>query len=262
MDWRLTPLKGFTPRPGPLLVVVMDGIGLGRGDEGDAVALARTPVLDWLRANCPWVRLKAHGTAVGLPSDEDMGNSEVGHNALGAGRVFDQGAKLVNRAIADGSLFGGPTWKKLIAQCGEHKSALHLIGLLSDGNVHSHQDHLHALVTRAAADGVKQLFVHPLLDGRDVPETSALIYVDRLEEHLAQFHGREGRVYRIASGGGRMVTTMDRYEADWRIVERGWKAHVRGDHNLSCRAARCDRPIPAAVCDHGTGLTRRPHPRW
>jgi 2,3-bisphosphoglycerate-independent phosphoglycerate mutase len=229
MDWQLKRLDGFTPRPGPLLVVVMDGVGLGRGDEADAVALARTPVLDWLRANCPNVRLKAHGTAVGLPSDEDMGNSEVGHNALGAGRVFDQGAKLVNRAIADGSLFAGAVWKKLVAQCVTHESALHLIGLLSDGNVHSHQDHLHALISRAAAEGVKTLFVHPLLDGRDVPESSALTYIDRLEAHLAQFDGREGRRYRIASGGGRMVTTMDRYQADWRIVERGWNAHVHGE---------------------------------
>lgn len=229
MDWKLEPVPGGRPRRGPLLLIVMDGVGLGPGDEGDAVALARTPVLDWLRANCPWVRLKAHGTAVGLPSDDDMGNSEVGHNAIGAGRVFDQGAKLVNQALAGGSLFAGETWRRLVGRCREQDGALHLIGLLSDGNVHSHQDHLHALIARAAEEGVRRLHVHALLDGRDVPETSALLYVDRLEEHLSRFHGREGRVYRIASGGGRMVTTMDRYEADWRIVERGWKAHVQGE---------------------------------
>ncbi|MCK4413251.1 MAG: 2,3-bisphosphoglycerate-independent phosphoglycerate mutase [Candidatus Eisenbacteria sp.] len=228
MDWTLKSHNRFTPRPAPLLIVVMDGIGLGPGDEGDAVALARTPVLDWLRANCPWIRLKAHGTAVGLPSDKDMGNSEVGHNALGAGRVFDQGAKLVNAAIESGSLFEGETWKNLIARCRDGQSALHLIGLLSDGNVHSHQDHLHALITRAAEERIEKLFVHILLDGRDVPATSALTYVDRLEEHLAQYDGQDGRTYRIASGGGRMVTTMDRYEADWSIVERGWRAHVQG----------------------------------
>jgi len=226
MDWTLAPLPTFAPRPGPVLLIVMDGIGLGPGDEGDAVALARTPVLDWLLANCPWVRLKAHGTAVGLPSDEDMGNSEVGHNALGAGRVFDQGAKLVNRAIADGSIFAGPVWKELITRC-RQGGALHLIGLLSNGNVHSHEDQLHALIGRACEEGVERLFVHILLDGRDVPETSALIFVDRLEERLAACRGR-GRDYRVASGGGRMTTTMDRYEADWRIVERGWRAHVEG----------------------------------
>jgi 2,3-bisphosphoglycerate-independent phosphoglycerate mutase len=239
MAWNLKSLEGFTPRPGPLLVVVMDGVGLGPGDEGDAVALARTPVLDWLRANCPWVPLKAHGTAVGLPSDADMGNSEVGHNALGAGRVFDQGAKLVTAAIASGALFAGQTWKDLIGRVKERSGALHLIGLLSDGNVHSHQDHLHALIDQAADAGVKRLFVHPLLDGRDVPETSALEYVDKLEAELARYHGSSGRIYRIASGGGRMVTTMDRYEADWRIVERGWNAHVHGQGRQfpSARAA-------------------------
>ena len=229
MDWNLKPLKGFRPRPGPVLVVVMDGVGTGSGDEGDAVALARTPVLDWLQANCPALCLKAHGTAVGLPSDDDMGNSEVGHNALGSGRVFDQGAKLVNAAIASGSIFRGETWRGAMQRIKASSGALHLIGLLSDGNVHSHQDHLHALIDRAAQDGVAHLFVHPLLDGRDVSETSAFTYIDRLEEHLAKYHGSEARTYRLASGGGRMVTTMDRYGADWRIVERGWNAHVHGE---------------------------------
>lgn len=228
MDWTLKPLSGYQPRPGPVLVVVMDGVGRGPGDEGDAVALARTPVLDWLHTNCPWASLKAHGTAVGLPSDADMGNSEVGHNALGAGRVFDQGAKLVSRAIASGAIFEGQTWKHLITRCRERDGALHLIGLLSDGNVHSHQDHLHALIDRAAQEGVKKAFIHPLLDGRDVPATSALEYIDQLEEHMARYNGAAGRIYRIASGGGRMVTTMDRYKADWRVVERGWNAHVHG----------------------------------
>jgi 2,3-bisphosphoglycerate-independent phosphoglycerate mutase len=236
MDWTLKPLDGFTPRSGPLLVVVMDGVGLGPGDEGDAVALARTPVLDWLMTHCPWVSLKAHGTAVGLPSDADMGNSEVGHNALGAGRVFDQGAKLVNAAIETGALFQGETWQTFVAQCREQGSAMHLIGLLSDGNVHSHQNHLNALIDQAAAADVSKLFVHPLLDGRDVPETSALEYVDRLEDQLARYHGTERRTYRIASGGGRMVTTMDRYEADWEVVERGWNAHVHGSERAFASA--------------------------
>jgi len=239
MDWKLKHARHGAPRPGPVLVVVMDGVGLGPKDAGDAVGLARTPVLDWLMENCSWVRLKAHGTAVGLPSDKDMGNSEVGHNALGAGRVFDQGAKLVNRAIETGALFEGAVWQELVAQCRTEGGALHLIGLLSDGNVHSHQDHLDALITRAAQEGVKRLFVHALLDGRDVPETSALEYIDRLEAHLAQYDGTEDRIYRIASGGGRMVTTMDRYEADWSIVERGWNAHVHGEarHFASAREA-------------------------
>jgi 2,3-bisphosphoglycerate-independent phosphoglycerate mutase len=205
----------------------MDGVGVGPGDAGDAVGLARTPTLDLLRARFPWRTLRAHGTAVGLPDDGDMGNSEVGHNALGAGRVFDQGAKLVNQAIADGSLFRGETWTALTANCLAQRTPLHLIGLLSDGNVHSHIHHLIALIREAARTGIREVYVHTLLDGRDVPETSALVYIQQLEAALAEFDG-DGRRYRIASGGGRMVTTMDRYEADWRIVERGWNAHVHG----------------------------------
>jgi 2,3-bisphosphoglycerate-independent phosphoglycerate mutase len=157
-----------------------------------------------------------------------MGNSEVGHNALGAGVVHAQGALLVGRALASGALFAGATWQAVIERCVRHRRALHLIGLLSDGNVHSHQDHLEALLIAAAHAGVDRLYVHVLLDGRDVAPTSALDYVGRLEKVLAELRGA-GRDARIASGGGRMVTTMDRYEADWRIVERGWRAHVLGD---------------------------------
>ena len=204
----------------------MDGVGLGRRDEGDAVWLARTPTLDRL-ARGPWVPLAAHGTAVGMPSDADMGNSEVGHNALGAGRVFDQGAKLVDASIASGALFEGATWAWSVGGCVGTDRALHLIGLLSDGNVHSHQDHLDALLERAVADGCKRVYVHPLLDGRDVPATSAPEYLERLESKLAELRGT-GADCRIASGGGRMTTTMDRYEADWSIVQRGWQAHVHG----------------------------------
>jgi 2,3-bisphosphoglycerate-independent phosphoglycerate mutase len=228
MDWTLQPCASAAVPAPPVILVILDGVGIGRGDEGDAVALARTPVLDGLRARCPYRLLRAHGTAVGLPDDHDMGNSEVGHNALGAGRVFDQGAKLVNRSIAEGTLWNAEAWKRITGNCLEHGTPLHLIGLLSDGNVHSHIDHLEALIRRAAGMGLRELRVHVLLDGRDVGETSALLYVDRLEAILGEFDGRDGRRYRIASGGGRMVTTMDRYEADWRIVERGWNGHVHG----------------------------------
>jgi 2,3-bisphosphoglycerate-independent phosphoglycerate mutase len=205
----------------------MDGVGIGRGDEGDAVAQARTPTLDRLTATAAYRTLRAHGTAVGLPTDEDMGNSEVGHNAMGAGRIIDQGARLVNRAFESGDLFGSPVWKQVAERCGKG-GALHLIGLLSDGNVHSHEKHLHALVREADREGFPSVYVHVLLDGRDVPETSALEYVDRLETLLAGIDAKEGRRYRIASGGGRMTTTMDRYENDWEMVARGWNAQVHG----------------------------------
>jgi 2,3-bisphosphoglycerate-independent phosphoglycerate mutase len=224
----LVPHSRFAAIEGPVVVIVMDGIGLGREDEGDAVHRARKPTLDWLRAHVPTTSLRAHGVAVGLPSDEDMGNSEVGHNALGAGRIFDQGAKLVNQAIATGALFRGEAWRKAIAQVLQSGEPLHLLGLLSDGNVHSHEEHLYALIARAEFEGVKHLRVHALLDGRDVPETSALIYVAKLEAILEAARAR-GLDYCVASGGGRMKVTMDRYEADWAMVARGWSLHVKGE---------------------------------
>lgn len=223
----LQPHPHRAPHPGPVVVVVLDGIGLGREDEGDAVALARTPCLDLLRQG-PTVQLRAHGRAVGLPSDEDMGNSEVGHNTLGAGRVFEQGASLVDRAIEDGSFWQSTAWADVTAGP-SRGAALHFIGLLSDGNVHSHQRHLDAMLEAAARAGARRVFVHVLLDGRDVPEGTGLHYVARLEEVLTRLEGTWGGRFRIASGGGRMFVTMDRYEADWSIVERGWRAHVLGD---------------------------------
>jgi 2,3-bisphosphoglycerate-independent phosphoglycerate mutase len=218
-------------------VVVMDGVGVGPKDEGDAVHLARTPTLHWLREHYPYRTLRAHGRAVGLPSDEDMGNSEVGHNALGAGRIFDQGAKLVNGAIESGSLFLGEAWTQAIATVHASGEPLHLIGLLSDGNVHAHIDHLFAMLDRAAREGVAKARIHALLDGRDVPETSALTYVDALEDKLADFRAN-GFDYRVASGGGRMKITMDRYEADWAMVERGYRIHVDGTSDLRFRSLR------------------------
>ncbi len=226
-----------------MLIVVMDGVGIGRQDESNAVHLARTPTLDRLLATCPHTQLLAHGPAVGLPSWDDMGNSEVGHNAIGAGRVFDQGAKLVNREIASGGIYKTPLWEQIVKDC-LAGGTLHFIGLLSDGNVHSHIDHLFAMVRKAAEMGVKRLRVHPLMDGRDVGATSALEYVEPLEETLADLCRDQGRDYRVASGGGRMVTTMDRYGADWTVVERGWRAHVLGEApNRSRTASEAIRAI-------------------
>ncbi len=209
----------------PIVLVIMDGVGKGDGGSGDAVAVAKTPTLDHLLATCPHTYLKAHGTAVGLPSDEDMGNSEVGHNALGCGQVYSQGAKLVGESIENGKLFASSTWKELVANAQD--KAMHFMGLLSDGNVHSNISHLIALLKAAHAAGVKKAYCHILLDGRDVPATSALEYVGQLEEVLAQLN-TPGCDYAIASGGGRMQVTMDRYEANWGMVEAGWRTHVQG----------------------------------
>ncbi len=210
----------------PIVLVIMDGVGKGLGDSSDAVAVAKTPTLDNLLATCPHTYLKAHGTAVGLPSDEDMGNSEVGHNALGCGQVYSQGAKLVGESIENGALFASETWQDLVANAKDGK-AMHFIGLLSDGNVHSNIHHLISLLKAAREAQVKKAYCHILLDGRDVPATSALEYVDMLEDVLKEL-GADGYDYAIASGGGRMQVTMDRYEANWAMVENGWKTHVQG----------------------------------
>jgi len=121
------------------MLVIMDGVGIGAGDAGDMVAKASTPTLDWLKENAVYTTLKAHGRAVGMPSDGDMGNSEVGHNAIGSGRVFDQGALLVKNAVASGDMFNGQQWQDLTGSLSSDQT-LHLMGLLSDGNVHSHID--------------------------------------------------------------------------------------------------------------------------
>ena len=211
----------------PIVLIIMDGVGKGDGGSGDAVAQAKTPNLDHLLATCPHTWLKAHGTAVGLPTDDDMGNSEVGHNALGCGQIYSQGAKLVNESIQNGTLFASDTWKELIANAKQEGKALHFLGLLSDGNVHSNISHLIAMLRHAHAEGVKRVYCHILLDGRDVPATSALDYVKQLEDVLAELRA-DGSDYRIASGGGRMQITMDRYEANWPMVEAGWRTHVQG----------------------------------
>ena len=213
-------------RRGPVVLVIMDGVGYGKYVEGDAVKASKMKYLDWFTDNCPHTKLKAHGTAVGLPSDDDMGNSEVGHNAIGCGRVFAQGAKLVGESIKSGLMYQGDTWKKLIKNVKDKDSTLHFIGLVSNGNVHGHIDHLKAMVAEANKEGIKKIRVHALLDGRDVDPTSALTFVTPLEEYLASFKDSD---YRIASGGGRMFITMDRYNADWPMVQRGWYAHVLGE---------------------------------
>ena len=222
---------GKISRKGPVVLVIMDGVGFGKYSEGDGVAAAMTTNLDKIYASNPWTKLKAHGLAVGLPSDEDMGNSEVGHNAIGCGRVFSQGAKLVNNSIETRAMFDGAVWKKLVANTKEKGSVMHFIGLLSDGNVHSHINNLKAMIVEAKAEGVSKVRVHALLDGRDVGELSALEYFEPFEAFLASLND-ENFDAKIASGGGRMVITMDRYNANWDMVRKGWETHVLGEGRL------------------------------
>ena len=223
MNDKLAVNEKFSKRRGPVVLLIMDGVGIGKYADGDAVLNSPTPFLHQLMKDYPITLLKAHGTAVGLPSDEDLGNSEVGHNAMGCGRVFAQGAKLVSEAISGGKMFEGETWKKVIAKA-KAGGTLHFLGLFSDGNVHSNIAHLKGMLEKAKAEGVSSVRIHILLDGRDVPETSALEYIDPFEEYLKTL----GSDFKIASGGGRMVITMDRYNANWDMVRKGWEVHVQG----------------------------------
>ena len=228
MALELKKLDVFQGRSGPLLLIIMDGVGLGKEYEGNAVYKANMPVFKNLLKGDLVTTLKAHGPAVGLPTDGDMGNSEVGHNAIGAGRVFAQGAKLVDISIESGDIFKSKAWQTVMDRC-QKGGALHFIGLLSDGNVHSNIAHLFSLIRKAAENGVEKVRVHTLLDGRDVGEKSALKYIESTQELLDNISNEKGYDYVIASGGGRMVTTMDRYEADWDVVKRGWETHVHGN---------------------------------
>ncbi len=248
---------------GPVVLVIMDGVGIGKHPESDYVKIANTPNLDWLREHAVYTEIKAHGVAVGLPDDSDMGNSEVGHNAIGCGRVFAQGAALVDKAIASGSLFEGAVWQELVANVQSNQSSLHFIGLFSDGNVHSHLNHLEAMLGRAKSEGIKKARIHPLIDGRDVPPTSVLDYVERFDGFLEEINADGTVDYCVASGGGRMHITMDRYNANWGMVERGWDAHVRakGRRFATMREAVetfrgeqpgiLDQDLPAFVIERG-----------
>lgn len=212
----------------PVVLIVMDGVGENPSKYGNAVVSAYTPTLDMLKSAYPYTQIKAHGVAVGLPTDDDMGNSEVGHNALGCGQIYSQGAKLVNESIENGKLYTSDTWKEIVSNCNKNNSTLHFLGLLSDGNVHSNIKHLIAMLKETKKEGVKKARIHILLDGRDVPATSAPIYVEQLENVIKELND-SGFDAAIASGGGRMKITMDRYEANWAMVDLGWQTHVLGE---------------------------------
>ena len=229
---RLESIPGYTPPEGPVLCIVLDGYGIGKHDAGDCVHIAQPEhinrITEEAKKKSLYCELKAHGTAVGLPDDTDMGNSEVGHNALGAGQLIDQGSKLVGNVIADGSMFQSTNFKFIVEKA-KSGATVHLFGLLSDGNVHSSINYVVSIVAALQNAQVPKVRFHILTDGRDVPSMSSLSYVDTLEAALAS----TCLDYKIASGGGRMYVTMDRYESDWKIVKRGWDAMVHGTLDLS-----------------------------
>ena len=217
------------PTKKPVLVCILDGWGENPiEDEHNAVHVAKTPTMDALKArgSAYYRTVQAHGTAVGLPTDADMGNSEVGHNALGAGKVIAQGASLVDIALESKNMFSDAGWQYIKPAFASN--TLHIIGLLSDGGVHSRTDQIFGMMRGAIADGCKKLRLHVLTDGRDVADGTCHEYMEKLIAELDSY-AAQGCDAKVASGGGRMAVTMDRYEADWAMVERGWKAHVLGE---------------------------------
>ena len=211
--------------PLPACLVIMDGFGLAEPGSGNAISQARTPVLDALFAERSWTRLEASGEAVGLPAGQ-MVNSEVGHLNIGAGRVVHQELTRVNRACADGSLAENPVLRQAFSQASRPGAALHLMGLLSDGGVHSSNAHLYALLRAAKRAGVPHAVVHCFMDGRDVPPESGAGYVAELDEVLAELSD-EGFAAEVGSIGGRYYA-MDR-DKRWDRVERAWRAVVRAE---------------------------------
>jgi len=213
-------------RSRPVLLIVMDGWGLGTGGAEDAVAQAHTPNIDRLWKHYAHTRLLTHGHNVGLPSEKDMGGSEVGHLTMGAGKVLEQGPTRINNAIADGSFYRSEALQQ-IKKAVEKNGTLHLIGLLSDGNIHSHLSHFRAMINFAFESGIKKLRIHALLDGRDVGIQTAQKYVFELEEDFTFINSHDGFDYAFASGGGREVIVMDR-DHNWGKVAEGWNLMVHG----------------------------------
>lgn len=258
MALHLDPHPSFTGRTGPVLIVVADGVGIAPEGPSNAVTEASTPTLDQLITSELATQVAAHGRAVGLPSEDDMGNSEVGHNAIGAGRVFAQGAKLVNASIETGAMFESDVWNQAVARCAHGTDGrsvpgtLHFLGLHSDGGVHSNTAHLYAMLRKAADDGVESVALHLLHDGRDVGARSALTYLEATEAVLDELNEADhDRDYRIASGGGRMTITMDRYEADWPMVERGYHCHTHGNGQPFESAAEAVETMYAEADEQG-----------
>ncbi|MCK5680384.1 2,3-bisphosphoglycerate-independent phosphoglycerate mutase, partial [bacterium] len=205
----------------PVALVILDGWGIADPSPGNALAAAKTPVFDRLFQGPLATKLGASALDVGLPAGQ-MGNSEVGHTNIGAGRIVYQDLTRISRAISDGSIADNKAFAKAFAKAGEKGQALHLLGLLSDGGVHSHQDHLEALLRLAAEQGLKRVYVHAFLDGRDTPPNSAIDYVRRLEKFLDELG-----TGKLASLGGRFYG-MDR-DQRWERVERHWRTLVLGE---------------------------------
>ena len=224
----LKNLQQYFSGRGPLIHVVLDGWGVGAADGTNAVNKANLPVMSRLIRGCPYTQLWTHGKYVGLPNEKDMGGSEVGHMTMGAGMVMEQGPTLIQNLLQSGEFFENPVLSRIIQNCVERDTPLHLLGLLSNGNIHSHVDHTEAIIRHAFQSGIRRCYLHALLDGRDVGVQSALDFTEPFEKLFSELKGqRPGIDYAFASGGGREVITMDR-DNNWEKIETGWRIHVQG----------------------------------
>lgn len=210
---------------GPVVLVVLDGVGLSPHRSGNAVRQAHTEFLDQAMAKYLNIPLAASGEAVGIMPGQ-MGNSEVGHNALGAGQIIKQGIAGIEAAFKTGDIWQSKAWLGVMKWVNEHKGAtLHFGGIFSDGGVHSDISHLEQMIKRAYDEGVRRIRIHCSFDGRDVAPQSEPKYIERIEKFCSQFKDAD---FRIASGAGRMVAVCDRYENDWGMVKQGWDMMVHG----------------------------------
>ena len=239
----------------PVVLMILDGYGLNERHDGNAIYEAKTPVMDRLMAECPFVKGNASGLAVGLP-DGQMGNSEVGHLNMGAGRIVYQELTRITKSIGDGDFFTNEAFLQAVENCKRHDSALHLFGLVSDGGVHSHNTHIYGLLELAKRNGLQKVFVHCFLDGRDTPPASGKEFVAQLEEKM-----KEIGVGRVASVMGRYYA-MDR-DNRWDRVELAYQALTKGEGHTNASAtggiqASYDEGktdefvIPTVVTENGT----------
>ena len=225
----------------PLALIIMDGYGYNPSDYGNAIKAAKTPVMDKILAEKPNTLISASGLAVGLP-DGQMGNSEVGHTNIGAGRVVYQMLVKISKSIEDGKFFDIKALVDAMENCKKNDSALHIMGLVSDGGVHSHIEHLYGIVEMAKRHGLKKVYIHAFLDGRDVPPTSGAEYVSQCVDKLTEM------------GTGVIATVMGRYysmdrDFAWDRVSKAYNAMVLGEGN------QCDSPVKAVKESYEAGVT-------
>ena len=239
----------------PIVLVIMDGVGRGDGGPGDAVKQANTPTLDNLMATCPMTWLKAHGTAVGLPTDDDMGNSEVGHTNMGAGRIVYQQLTLITKSIRDGEMFKNPVLVKNMKAAIDAGKAIHLMGLVGTGGVHSHADHWFGVLEMAKRMGAKEVYLHCITDGRDTDPHSGKGFLADLQAKLDELG-----IGKIASVSGRYYA-MDR-DNNWDREEKAYAAFVYGEGNHAANAAEAieasyaadktdEFVLPCVTCEGG-----------